>query len=177
MLDRLFDFLWDIIYLFFFTTIVDEFEAGVVLRFGHYSRDLDPGLHFYWPFCIERVITCSVVPDATELNEQKFTIKDGTTIAVKAVVTYKVGNVKRHLLEVEDAETSMLDACSGVLRRHLSGHAWEELADPEACERIEQAAAAEMHSEALQWGIKIQRVRFPDLVRLDLTLGHYGVTE
>lgn len=43
---------------------VQTFERGVVLRFGEYSRELDPGLHFRWPYPIEEVYK----PDVKHAN-------------------------------------------------------------------------------------------------------------
>lgn len=176
MLDKLVDLLIDLAELFFFLTVVREWESGIVLRFGRYHRELEPGPHFHWPFHIERPLKVSVVPDATRLDEQKFTISDGSTVAAKATVVYRVRNAKRFLLEVEDAEASMLAATCGVLRRHLMSRTWSQLSDEVMCREIEEAAATEMKKEASRWGVEILRVQFPDLARLDSVIGIYGVS-
>lgn len=174
MLERLVEVVENFIEIFFFTTVVREWERGIILRFGRFSRELDPGIHLYFPFHIERPLKTSVVADATQLKEQIFTLCDGTTVAAKAVVTYRIKNVKKHLLEVEDAESSMADATAGVLRRHLSGRSWRDLADPDSCREIEEGAVSEMKREASRWGVEIQRVQFPDLTKVDHVIGLCG---
>ncbi|HEY5080488.1 MAG TPA: FtsH protease activity modulator HflK [Bauldia sp.] len=49
---------------FFFTFRVQPNEVGVVLRFGAYARDAQPGLNFRLPYPIETVYT----PEVTTLN-------------------------------------------------------------------------------------------------------------
>jgi len=50
---------------FFFTFRVQPNEQGVVLRFGAYARDAQPGLNFRLPYPIETVYT----PEVTTLNK------------------------------------------------------------------------------------------------------------
>jgi membrane protease subunit HflK len=49
---------------FFFTFRVQQNEQGVVLRFGAYARDAQPGLNFRLPYPIETVFT----PEVTTVN-------------------------------------------------------------------------------------------------------------
>ncbi len=49
---------------FFFTFRVQQNEQGVVLRFGSYARDAQPGLNFRLPYPIETVYT----PEVTTVN-------------------------------------------------------------------------------------------------------------
>ena len=49
---------------FFFTFRVQQNEQGVVLRFGAYARDAQPGLNFRLPYPIETVYT----PEVTTVN-------------------------------------------------------------------------------------------------------------
>lgn len=174
MLDRLIDLLLQFVEFFLFAEIVDEYQRGVILRFGKWNRDLDPGLNLYWPFFIEKPLTISVVPDATTTPEQTFTLVDGvSTVSVTPVLTYRVHNARKALLEVEDGETSMLDATSGVLRRLMTPHQWEEFLDPVRCGEIEDAISKEIRKEAFKWGYEVLRVSFPNFVKLS---GSYRVT-
>lgn len=174
MLNRLVDVLLEFLELFYFVEIVDEYQRGVVLRFGRHHRDIEPGACFYWPFRIERPMVISVVPDITRLPTQSFTLRDGVTVAVTPAITYRVHNVKTALLEVEDAETALLDATSGEIRRLLADHDWCDLLDPEACAEIENQILKGIRREAFRWGFEVTRASFPDLVRLRGAYQLYG---
>lgn len=167
MLDKLVEFFLDFIELFYVTTVIDQYQEGVMLRFGKYHRDLLPGLHLRLPLNIEVPLSISVVPDATTMPEQTFTLVDGTTVAVVPVLTYRVHNTRKVLLEVEDAEASMLDSCSGVMRRLMTPHGWEDFVDPDKCAEIEAAISKEIRQEAFRWGFEVLRASFPSFVKLD----------
>ena len=175
MLDRLFDFIWSIVDLLFFVEIVDAYQGGVVLRWGKFHREVAPGACFYIPFGVERVILASVVMDNARMAEQTFTLQDGVTITVVPVITYRVHNVRKHLLEVEDAEGSLQDAAAGVIRKVLTPHNWAEFVNPKTSEEIEEEAQKAVRAEAFKWGVEILRVQFPDLVRQDQVVRVYGV--
>ena len=166
MLDRLVDLIVNFIELFYFSFVVDEYERGVMLRFGKYHRDLLPGIHFKIPFRVDVPIVISVVPDATRLQTQVFTLADGTTVALTPVLTYRVHNVKKALLEVEDAETSLHDATAGAIRRLVSPHPFQDLQSPDKCAEIEMLVTKDIRSEAFKWGYEVLRVQFPDMVKL-----------
>ena len=59
---------------FFFTFRVQQNELGVVLRFGAYNRDAQPGLNFRLPYPIETVYT----PEVTTVNSVTIG-QDGST--------------------------------------------------------------------------------------------------
>lgn len=52
--------------------IVDTQEQGVVLRFGEYHRSDPPGLHYHYPWPIERVYT----PRVTDINKVEIGFRD-----------------------------------------------------------------------------------------------------
>lgn len=174
MFDRLFDFLFSILDLFFFVEIVDDYQGAVVLRLGRYHRTLEPGAHLYWPFKLERVIPVSVVPDNAPLDEQRFTLADGSTVIVRPTVTYTVKDVRKFILDVRDAVTSFTDSVPGVVRREFARHAWADFTDPEKFAEIEKDALREMRKEARRWGVEIERAQYPDIVRLDSAFGLFG---
>jgi regulator of protease activity HflC (stomatin/prohibitin superfamily) len=177
LLDRLFDFISGIWDLFLFVEIIEEYERGVVLRWGRPDRDLEPGAHFYWPFHIERIMIVDVVPEARTLPEQRFTLRDGTTVAIRPVITFRVSNPRRHLIDVQDAKSSLLDVVAGVVRREMVPHSWSDLQDPEICSGIEKGILAEMKKEARKWGIEVEKAQYPDMVRLDGAYGIFGSSQ
>src|SRR5262247_3828118 len=60
-------------YAFFFIVGVDE--AGVVLRFGKFDREVPPGLHFRLPYPIEEVR----LPKVTKVNQVDIGFDSGRT--------------------------------------------------------------------------------------------------
>jgi len=174
MLDKLIDIFLTIVEAFYFLVVVDEYQEGVMLRFGKYHRMLYPGLRWRIPFYIEVPIVTSVVPDTQKLATQIFTLQDGTNIAITPVLTYRVHNTKKALLEVETAESSLHDATAGAIRKLLTPHDFGDLQSPEKCAQIELEVAKAIRSDAFKWGYEVIRVQFPDLVKLDVVYQRFG---
>ena len=72
-----FEFIWSILGLFQFWTIVDQYERGVVLRLGKYLRTIEPGFHWLLPLGIDRAILHEVILTTRQLDEQSLTTYDG----------------------------------------------------------------------------------------------------
>jgi regulator of protease activity HflC (stomatin/prohibitin superfamily) len=105
MLDRLFDFITDILELFQFWVVIDEYERGVVKTLGKRRRKnpvLDPGFHFVFPLGIDEVLVDNVVPCVDEFDEQSLTTKDGKAITLNAVVMWSISDIQKILFDVRN---------------------------------------------------------------------------
>ena len=163
MLNRLIDLLLDLIALFYFGTVVAVYERAVVLRLGKFSRELQPGFHWVWPFAIEEVLKVNVVPESNDLPAQALTTADGRNIVASAVVVYRVRDVRKLLLETEDAETVLADASRGTIRQHLCRLTWDEIRQPGS--KIDDDLTRAVRSNAFRWGIEVLSVMLSDLSR------------
>lgn len=67
--------------------VIRPHEQGLVTRFGSYSRTIDPGLNFKWPWPIERV----EVPGYVVRDAQGKVVRSGRT--VKGVRTLALGSL------------------------------------------------------------------------------------
>jgi regulator of protease activity HflC (stomatin/prohibitin superfamily) len=159
--DKLVDLLVQFIDLFFFVRIVSVWEKGVVLRLGRYSRTVGPGWHLVWPFHFENLLTEHITPATTKLDAQSLTTSDGVAVEVSAVVTWRIVNVRKVLLECEGHEQVMLDSTTGVLAEHVTGVAWSDL----TTEEFRRTLTTAVHARAKKWGIKILQVQLKDVTR------------
>jgi regulator of protease activity HflC (stomatin/prohibitin superfamily) len=175
--NRLFDFILDFLELFYFVEIVDEYERGYVLRLGRPHREVGAGPCFYWPMKFERVMVRSVVPDAMRLPEQRVTVLGGDTVVVRPVIIYRVTDIKQHLLGVEDAETSLVDAAAGTIASTLEEYTWASLTDREERKSFKRLVLTRARREAAKWGVTIDSIHFADFVRIQRTIGLFGSAE
>lgn len=140
--------------------IVTEYERGVVLRFGRYHRELTPGFHWVIPL-VEQWITHNVVPSVHMSTPQSLTTRDGHQCVVQALITWKVHNIKKMLLEVEDAGHALGDAIPGLVAQHVNRLTWEELCADGALDPVMKEA----RSRGFKWGIEVMQVSMSDLQR------------
>lgn len=138
--------------------VVDQYEKGVILRFGIKHRVVGPGLIFKIPLA-DRVITTSVVPTTMPLFPQSITTKDDKNIVVKAVVKYEVSDPETFLLKVNDATDAISDATQGIIRDVISEVNYDRCRYKAVENKITKYAAM----EAEYWGIHIMAVTITDI--------------
>ena len=158
MFDKLVDLLVSSLRLFQFFGVVDQWERGIVLRFGRFHREIGPGLAWLWPLSVEQLMTLTVVPDPEKLDAQTLTTEDGKIVTVRAVVTYRVIDVKLALLAVSTVRQSLEDACSGEIGRLVCETKADDLVAKRFWTRLTRACAA----RAEEWGIEVIRVQLSD---------------
>lgn len=160
MFDLLVQFLLEIVNLFKFWYVMEPYEAGVKLRLGKFVTVLEGG-HFYWlwPLGIEKVMTEHTVPTTHSLGEESITSKDGKSITFHAIVTYKVNDVKKALLEIQDVDHAVRDACSGECGRVLHESTWDEIIDVAILDTLTAAC----RKRGWRYGIEIMQVQLAGL--------------
>ncbi len=141
--------------------IIDEFEEAVVLRWGKYNRTLKPGLHWLWPCSIEACLSDTVVRTTSWLDVQSLTTEDGVAINSSLVLVYKIGNIKRWLLEVDDAEDALHDIAYGINEELTEGTLLEDMTSEDFADDL----TARVTEEAVNWGGRILAVKFADKSR------------
>jgi regulator of protease activity HflC (stomatin/prohibitin superfamily) len=159
-MDRLIDVLIQCVNFFIPWAVLNEYERGVLLRFGHFKRELGPGFHWCIPFAIDHVMVDNVVTRTHTLPPQTLTTKDGRTVSVTAVITANIGNVRKALLEVENMDHALLDACSGAVGQHVAATDWDDLRKHDANETLTKACR---QNTARRYGVEIERVQLADL--------------
>lgn len=137
--------------------LIDQFEAGVLLRCGRYNRTLYPGLHLKWPF-LDYYHSAIVTIDTLEVNEVNITTLDGQTISIGCYIEYLVIDVRKFLLDVNDAKTNMKDICRGILSNHLEDVTWEDIKKKPTINAIRK----KLTSKYAEMGVEVKDVMFTD---------------
>ena len=138
-------------------TVVDQFEEGVVLRWGIWNRDLKPGFRWYWPG-VERVMKDTVVRRTAYLAVQSLTTKDGINLNVSPIVIYWVGNIKRWTLEVDDAADAMNDITYGINDELCTETLWKDFYTAEYAAELTRR----VKKSGTDWGGRVAEVKFSD---------------
>mgnify|MGYP000153068607 CR=1 FL=1 len=159
MFDRLFDFVYEFLDLFQFWVIIDQYEEAVVLRFGKYNRSLKPGLRFIIPFGIEEVHADNVVPCSMPLSEQMLVTKDDRRILLSTVLMWRIFDIRRCLLDVEDAEDTLADIALGYVAEAVGEADWDEI----RTKRFRNGIKKSIQKTAREWGITVYTVKFKDI--------------
>jgi erythrocyte band 7 integral membrane protein len=154
--------------VFMAVKIVQEYERAVIFRLG---RILDggakgPGIFFIIP-CTDTYVKVDLRTVSFDVPPQEILCKDSVTVAVDAVVYYRISNPTISVTNVEDANRSTKLLAQTTLRNVLGTKNLSEiLADRDNI----SATMQQMLDEATDpWGVKVERVEIKD-VRLPVQL-------
>lgn len=161
MFDRLVELCTQFLDLFKFWCVIDEYQKGIVLRFGRFQKEAGPGLHWLIPFGVDRAIEVNVVTKTADLRPAFLTIRDGNTIAASVIVRYNIRDAKRAVLEVDHVLDAIKDAVNGHVSRMLRSASWDELNAPEFAIDLPK----ECRKRAWKYGIEIEDVIIADLCK------------
>jgi regulator of protease activity HflC (stomatin/prohibitin superfamily) len=153
--DKLFDFLLVIWKELAPIKIIHPYVGGVQLRMGVFLRVLEGG-GWYWkiPF-MDDTIEEHVVPRTERLTGLATTTNDGKAIGFDAVVTYRISDIQKALLEVSDLKDAIADSCAGIIGTELSNTSWVDIIHGNTVE----ALTAACKKRGRRWGVEIQLVQ------------------
>src|SRR5262250_1759168 len=81
--------------------IVNQYEKGIVMRFGKFHGLTESGLTFIMPFT-DTIVRVDMREQVISVPPQKLITKDNVTVEVDAVVYYKVVDPLKSQFEVQD---------------------------------------------------------------------------
>jgi regulator of protease activity HflC (stomatin/prohibitin superfamily) len=77
-----------VVYVGLAVKIIQQYQQGLVERFGRYRKTLDPGLHLIVPF-IEKIRKIDMREQVVDVEPQEVITKDNVVVTVDAVVYYQ----------------------------------------------------------------------------------------
>ena len=143
--------------------VLDEYECGVLLRLGRFRRVLEPGWHWIIPFGVDHVILDNAVTATTVLSPQSLTTRDGVSVTLALVLTWRIRDAEKFLLRVEGRETVLQDAACALASAAVSTAEWHELAAAPFCDTLR----ADVRKRAFRYGVEVEGVGFQSLARCE----------
>lgn len=141
--------------------IVQQYEGGVVLRFGRLLGVRTPGLNFIVPV-VDRIYRIDMRTVTLTVEPQEVITRDNVTIKVDAVVYFAVIDCAKALLQVVDFGKATSQIALTTLRSVLGQSELDELlAHREKINRTLQQII-DQHTEP--WGVKVSVVEVKDVL-------------
>lgn len=148
--------------------VVQEYERAVIFRLGRLLPvgAKGPGLFFIIP-CTDTYSKVDLRTVSFDVPPQEILSKDSVTVAVDAVVYYRVYNATVSVTNIEDAHRSTRLLAQTTLRNVLGTKNLSDiLSDRENISHFMQTSLDEATDP---WGVKVERVEIKD-VRLPVQL-------
>ncbi|XP_064615981.1 band 7 protein AGAP004871-like isoform X1 [Liolophura sinensis] len=148
--------------------VVQEYERAVIFRLGRLLTGgaKGPGLFFIVP-CVDAYSKVDLRTVSFDVPPQEVLTKDSVTVAVDAVVYYRVSNATISVTNVEDANRSTRLLAQTTLRNVLGTKNLSEILSDR--EQISNSMQDSLDVATDPWGIKVERVEVKD-VRLPVQL-------
>ncbi len=153
--------LWEVLGWFQFVTFIDEWEEGVVLQAGKFRRVLKPGWRLHCPFGVDEIHVMNVKPDAMKLDEQVLTTYDDVEIVIKAVLKWSIFDIKKCMLDVENAEDTLGDIAVGFVQELVEETEWDRIRTKKFRKKLKKR----IRGQARKWGIEVSTVKLKDLAK------------
>lgn len=107
--------------------IIDARQQGVVLRFGQFTRVLQPGPQFTFPRPIETVITVAVTQVNSVSSKARMLTSDENLVDIDFAVQYRIADARDYLFKVKDPDTTLHQVSESVVRSVIGNRALDEI--------------------------------------------------
>lgn len=148
------------LYVFLGVKQINQWEVGLKFTLGKYTGRATPGLTLVLPFiqALRRVDTRTRNRD---LLRQMVITRDNVTTMVDAVVYYRVTDVEKATLAVENYEAAVKDRAKVVLRDVVGETPLDELLSHR--EEIAAKVRAQVETVVNQWGLHVELIGLQDV--------------
>lgn len=141
--------------------VVDQYERGVVLRFGKLNSIKGPGLRFILPYGIDRMIKVDMRIATVDVPRQEVITKDNVTIGVDAVVFFKVKDEKRAVLDIQNFRSATTLYAQAVMRDVVGNEELDTLLSER--ERLGEEIKKQVDVETDKWGIDVDTIKIQNI--------------
>lgn len=146
-------FLWTV-------RIIDQYERGVVLTLGRYSRTLSPGLNFIFPI-IDRVIKVDIRITTADIPQQEVITRDNVPVGLNAVVYFQVERPEDAVLKIQDFAYAITQYAQTALRDVIGGVELDTLLTER--EKLAEEIKIIVDKETAEWGVNVTAIKMQDI--------------
>ena len=155
-------FLIVVLVIILFSSIkqVNEYERGVLFRFGKFAKILNPGWNVVLPI-IESFRKIDIRTKAVDVPEQDAITKDNVSIRINAVIYYKIFDAGKALCEVENFYYAVSQLAQTTMRNVVGSVTLDELLTER--DKISSDICTIIDKATDPWGIKVENVELKDV--------------
>jgi len=171
MLDKILEFLLNLIEQILPCYVIHAYEEAVFYRFGKVYSTKGPGLHWKIPF-LDSYSKDTVTTDTMRIQDVNITTLDGKTATIGGEFDLVISDITKAINDTHDWRSNLQDISRGVLSDSLEDINWEDIRKKTTKNSIEKKIA----KRALDMGITTTNFSFTDKV-LSRSIKLFGVEE
>ncbi len=139
---------------------VQQYQKGVVFRFGKIVGQKDPGLCWVIPF-IDRLRKVDFRTVTLPVQKQQIITKDNVSVDVSAVAYYKVVDAVKSIVEIEDVMNAINQIAQTSIRNIVGKFQLDEILTERETINKEITTVLDSHTEG--WGVIVSVVEMKDI--------------
>jgi len=139
---------------------VNQWETGLRFTFGKFAGLAGPGLNLVIPG-VQRLVKIDTRVRNRDLPQQAVITADNVTAWIDAVIYFKVVDVERATLNVQDYENAVRDRAKVVLRDVVGETKLDDLLSHR--EEVAAKVRAAVEQFVAQWGLHVELIALQDI--------------
>ncbi len=140
--------------------VVQQYQVGVVFRFGKIVRTIGPGLNWVIPF-IHMVRKVDLRTITLPIQPQKIITKDNVSVDVSAVAYYKIVDAIKSIVAIENVMVAVNQIAQTTMRNIVGRFQLDEILSERDQINSEIKTVLDSHTEP--WGVQISVVEIKDI--------------
>ena len=149
-----------LIFLVLAVHIVQQYEKGVVFRFGRVVGEKDPGLVIIVPFVnVLRKVSFRVV--TMPIQSQGIITRDNVSVDVSAVSYYRVVDATKSVIAIENIKEAINQIAQTTLRKVVGQHTLDEMLAE--TDKINIDIKEILDLQTADWGVLVTLVELKDI--------------
>ncbi len=141
--------------------IVQQYQRGVVFRFGRLIGEREPGLNFILPY-IDRLLKVDMRVETLVVEPQEVITRDNVTVQVDAVVYFQPVNATDTIVKVQNYAKATSQIAQTTLRSVLGQSDLDELLAHR--DKINARLREIIDGQTEPWGVKASIVEIKDVL-------------
>lgn len=143
---------------------INQYERGIVLTMGKYSKTWEPGWKILIPV-FQRLIKVDIRVKAVDVPDQEAITKDNIPVRINAVIYFRVTSAEKAVLDVEDFFYAVSQLAQTTMRNAVGEVTLDELLAEKA--KISDKIKLTVDASSDPWGIDVQSVELKDIILPD----------
>ncbi|MCF7843681.1 slipin family protein [Candidatus Gracilibacteria bacterium] len=156
---------------------INQYEKGVKFTLGKFTSIMEPGWRIVLPV-IQHYQKVDIRIKAVDVPDQNAITRDNVTVKVNAVIYYKVSDVAKSVIEVEDFRYAISQYAQTTMRNIVGEVTLDELLSSR--DKIADRIREIVDKETDAWGLKVNNVELKDVslpADMERTIGKQAEAE
>lgn len=140
---------------------VNQYQKGVKFTFGKFTGLMDPGWRLVVPI-FQSYVKVDLRVKAVDVPSQEAITKDNISIAVNAVIYYKVHEADKAILQVENYYYAITQLAQTTMRNAVGKVELDDLLSQR--DKVSEGIRGVIDAASDPWGIKVNNVELKDII-------------